>query len=364
MSSMHKVFINAYTYMNLGDDLFIEILCKRYPEILFYIPKYTFMKNHFLDFDNVKAIVRIRYIDGLLNKMKLNISINDMINRIYIKYCSATITIGGSLFIESEGWEKKYINLRKMLRLKPSFIIGCNFGPYQSNSFYNAYKELFRSQEDICFRDQHSLNLFADLKNTRKCNDIVFTLPCEDISYTKKSVVISIIDLNEKTKLTLYKNEYESFIRKLTKLYISNNYKITFMSFCQAEGDVNTINSIIEGFSEYEKKYISQFLYNGDTESALKEIKQCEIIIATRFHAMILGLLYRKKTLPIIYSSKTRNVINDIKFPNICIDIEDIGSANVSEVYNQLKSYIPFNTEDLIKDAQHQFEFLDKYFNK
>ncbi|MDY0404730.1 hypothetical protein P5G51_004325 [Virgibacillus sp. 179-BFC.A HS] len=44
---MKKVLIHAYTHFNFGDDLFIQILCERYPQTSFYLYARKHTNAHF-----------------------------------------------------------------------------------------------------------------------------------------------------------------------------------------------------------------------------------------------------------------------------------------------------------------------------
>jgi hypothetical protein len=51
-----KIFLKAYCYQNLGDDLFVRILAKRYPQTLFYLPMQPRFADSFSDVPNVQPI--------------------------------------------------------------------------------------------------------------------------------------------------------------------------------------------------------------------------------------------------------------------------------------------------------------------
>ena len=44
---MKKVFLYAYDKQNLGDDLFIHTICKRYPKVKFYLWSDELNKENF-----------------------------------------------------------------------------------------------------------------------------------------------------------------------------------------------------------------------------------------------------------------------------------------------------------------------------
>lgn len=62
---MKRIMINAYTTFNLGDDLFIKVLCERYPntEFILYAPKEY--KINFKNSSNLKVISNSNILFGI-----------------------------------------------------------------------------------------------------------------------------------------------------------------------------------------------------------------------------------------------------------------------------------------------------------
>ena len=69
---------------------------------------------------------------------------------------------------------------------------------------------------------------------------------------------------------------------------------------------------------------MKKYLYEGEYNKATELLGRCKYVIATRFHAVILALLFGKPVYPIIYSDKTKNVLYDIKFKGDTITINKI----------------------------------------
>lgn len=88
-----KVYVDVYLAKNLGDDLFIHILSKRFPDIEFVVNYYGNNYDEFLsNYGNVKkSKYPIKY--KLLNRMKIYDYIND-VNRLSRGY-DALIFWGG-----------------------------------------------------------------------------------------------------------------------------------------------------------------------------------------------------------------------------------------------------------------------------
>ncbi|MEC5272000.1 polysaccharide pyruvyl transferase family protein [Caldifermentibacillus hisashii] len=363
---MKKVMIYAYTKFNLGDDLFIKILIERYPntKFLLYAPKKY--RNVFRYNSNIRIIPSdLMLVRGLNYIARKLFKVDFFFRRFVSKRCDAAVHIGGSLFIQNNiNWEKSW-KMRKSMYIndKPFFLLGCNFGPFTDEEFYHQHRELFKKYTDICFRDNYSYNLFSDLKNVRVASDIVFSLNKLDIKDVEDRIVISVIKPSFRKNLNGYDEIYYKKIRDFTVYFIQQGYNVTLMSFCEHEGDNEALNNISKLIHEDLSEKVQLYFYTGNIDKALYEIAKSKLVIATRFHAMILGWVFSKPVFPIVYSDKMLNVIKDVHFNARYTNFRDLDKVEPSNVHENLKN----NTLDITnerKNANAQFEILDKFLKR
>jgi colanic acid/amylovoran biosynthesis protein len=358
---MKKVLIDFYSKNNLGDDLFVSILASRYKNTFSIIT--TQNTPLFKKIKNLK-VHQIPYIIFLLFKVveRIKKQRNILFGR-YLRKNDLVAHIGGSIFIEGDnlarwrGDRDFYTNLSK-----PYYILGSNVGPYKSNEFMEILRDTFIHAEDVCFRDKASYRLFQDLDTTRVSTDIVFTLDAEPyMTETKKQVVFSLIDSYRKfDSSTALK--YEREVLSLTRKFIDEGYEIVYMSFCKHEGDEHAAERIIAKAPLTIRDKIEAYNYSGDMDGALTKIMQSEVVVATRFHAMILGLLFGKKVLPMAYSDKTIDMLNDIGFKGPAVDIRKTNDFNANKF--DVNSFEKNDISKQIKTAELQFQELDKVLVK
>ena len=67
-----RILLNAYLANNLGDDLFIQIICERFREIMFYILETTSYTNSFKSISNIR-ICSLKDIQSLKFDMQIMI---------------------------------------------------------------------------------------------------------------------------------------------------------------------------------------------------------------------------------------------------------------------------------------------------
>ncbi len=358
---MKKILLDMYLKKNLGDDLFLKIISERYPNIEFYIQPTTDYEKSFFS-KNIHFIRNFytRAINVFEKKFKIA---NSFITNVLKKKNDIFIVLGGSMFIEKKPistYDKVRILNRHFKIEKPFYILGANFGPYMSEEYYEMYKNVFRNAEDVSFREKHSYELFKDLKNVRVNPDIVFGLKTDKLEIKdNKNVVISIINC-EKRFSDKINSKYEKLIIDLIKKFDGLKYNVTLMSFCKGEGDETAIENILNKIrSKKLKEKIKQYNYDGNIDEALNLLAQSSIIVGSRFHANILGLVMNKTIIPIAYSDKTINTLKDINFKGKIIDIRKIDEFDISSINEKELNY-KLNVDKYKKESEKHFEKLDE----
>lgn len=346
-----KIFLKAFIEKNLGDDLFIDILIKRYPKERFLINN----KANYLKYKNL-FFYKKGLLQKIIGKILYYISFKNINYESLISLqCKLSILIGGSMFIENSS--EKIVKLKK-----PLFIVGSNFGPFKNREYLEYYKKTFSSAYDVCFRDKKSYEYFKEMNNVRYSTDIVFSYKNSDIVIkNEKKVVISVIDCDFKEKELgrNYRAIYEKTILDLINYFHNKEYRVVLMSFCKMQGDEKAIQRL----KENTKVDIDTFFYNGNINEALNVIASSSIVIGTRFHANILGILYNKTILPIAYSDKTINILEDMNYKGKIFDIRKIDELNVENLTDYDLNY-KIDNINLISTAEKHFEKLDEILLK
>ncbi|WP_437829586.1 polysaccharide pyruvyl transferase family protein [Niallia taxi] len=356
---MKKVLISAYLNNNLGDDLFVKILCERYPQAQFYIYENKVKLQAFTDIKNLHVIypnTLFKLIDKIPNKLFSRSLVRTVIGL----FMDAHVCIGGSLFIENKNWKTKINKDKgKIINSKPNFLLGCNFGPFEETQFYESYQSIFSRYDDVCFRDKQSYELFKELPSVRLAQDVVFNLEYHGEEASEKTVGISLIDVSNRENLAPFKAAYLQKMKEVCEHYLNKNYQVALFSFCKYEGDEKAIAELLQLLDTNYKSKVKVVPYENNLASALAELNKVEIMYATRFHSMILGFLFNKKVFPIIYSKKMTNVLHDINFQGKYCEIKDIAKLDISELDHL--EYKELDMQHIIKDSNQQFLQLDKY---
>ena len=334
-----KIYLDSYFAKNLGDDILIDIILNRYPNHNFY--SVSRWKNGY-KYSNLKV-----YGEGIYGRLLRKIGFEKHL----INTCDIAVTLGGSMYVEHNNSNPDY-----MLKNKKRYILGINFGPYKTQKYFENAKNEFRRVQDICFRDEYSYKLFKDLPNARLASDIAFGMDISNIKIKdSKKVVISVILCDRKDNAE-YQQKYENKIVELIKYFTQIGYGITLMSFCKIEGDEKAIKNILKKCDDKLKSKITTYFYNGNIQQALSVLADCKIIVGTRLHSNIIGMMLGKTVIPIIYSSKTSNILKDMNFNGTIIDLKILDQIKAENMNLECKQ----DVKTLKQNANKHFKILDK----
>lgn len=363
---MVKIFLDGYWNGNLGDDLFMQVICDSFPECSFYalIPKNK--ESFFYGIKNLNIIQRNK-LDVLLDKFQSRTEyhfsnlLDTKVMR-YIKRADAYCELGGSIFIlPDNGLGPAFYRRKTILNMGvPYFIIGSNFGPYHSLEQLNIYRMLLSKVNGVVFRDTYSFNLFKKyISSLKYAPDVVFNLNIEKYKNLSSSdyILISIIDPSMHYTEKKIIQAYFDYIKYIVESYIKKGQKVVLMSFCNAEGDFTAAKKIKELFK---MKQEVQVYDHHNIGKSLQVLIHAKYIIGSRYHSMILGWLMSKPTFVLSYSSKVTHVINDYFPLQNYIKIEDLPKEEF-----KLPQYSVFkNLKEVRIRARQQFSYLHNFMKR
>ena len=356
--SHRKVFLYAYDRQNLGDDLFIHTIVKRYPHVKFYM--WSDLKNRqiFRCLPNLKILQKEGRMVRFLKRLRPSLVSryrNWLENR-----CQAVVYIGGSIFMEYDHWAQILTWWEYMAEHRPFYVMGANFGPYHTEDYRKKFGQIYAKMKDVCFRDRYSYDLFREVAAVRQAPDILFSYPMPQVEVQQKQLFVSVIDCasrDESHGLTRYDASYVENMAQLLNQYRREGYRLVLGSFCTHEGDERGIQKIVKAMGAEESEDLQVRRYDGtNAEQITEAMAQSSLVIATRFHAAILAIVAGRPVLPVIYSDKTLHVLEDLGFEGPVIDIrscEDYTAVGAPEEAS-------VDCQTLAREAQKHFEKLDQ----
>ena len=351
---MKNIFILAYARGNLGDDLFIEMLLKKYPNVSFSINIAD--SEHAALFEKFPNITVVKEKERNLTKENA-------------KEYDGYIYVGGSIFMEGGvvyNITEEFLEFLKECKKNniPFCYVSSNFGPAYTQEYVNLAREVYHNCTDICFRDIYSYNLFADIPTVRYAPDLAFTYKTEvPIEKQKNTVGISMIDLSIRKQLIHQEENYYNMLIKNIGNYINDNKQIYLFSFCKYEGDENSIQKLMKKMPEQYKKHINCINYEGDMEKFIQIYASMEYMICARFHAMILSTVFEQKCRIMSYSDKIDNVVEDLKLFNQNIIHFNHLNTNTQMPLSEFEQVEAEKMQDIVQKANAQLLKVDEIMN-
>lgn len=357
---MKTVIVRNVHTLNVGDDLFLHILNDRYPNTRFVMVASEKYKQAFGKYWGGIIVTErnLFYIlSSLIGKVLRIPSTTFLYIWLLIRYrVNLFLIIGGSLFMEGKSKMPFFIEgVSRMRKFRPKMkiaVIGSNFGPCETVQWRQKVEKSLKLADDVCFRDKASYQEFAHLPNVRWGNDIVMHLTPHHQNQRTKSICVNIRSVDKWPSLKPFKEAYLNTVCSLINYYRTSGYSIRLISFCKEYGDHDITNELLGMLDDTDN--IEAFYYNGDVSKVINLISSSEVMIGTRFHAIVLGLVFNLKVLPISYSIKTENML---KTYNLWNDVYDFGRFCTSTIQDLMRAII--NNYNVDVNNNTMFNYID-----
>lgn len=367
-----SVILFACIEKNLGDDIFIKLVCERYKDVKFIISdaaKYGDLEkisNLYFD-SNLKNWLTFANRETLNPILALYNNVKILYYQKKLKGHLCAVYIVGNAFKN-----QKYIGKQQSLWIKRRvelvekfYLLSTNFGPYDDERWKQDMKIVFSKMTDICFRDSNSYQLFHSLSNVRYAPDAVLGLNVTPYCMQEENlIIISIIDCDfsaRSEKLHQANECFQNNIIKIADYYAENNYKVVLFNANTVQ-DRPAADQILSKIKNKDK--VSIYDYEGDIDNTIRLFSSAKYIIGVRLHTIILGLLLKKKVIPFVYDNKISGMLDSIMYygPRFYIsEKKKLSPETVDEFFSKYKFIID---RDIINQAEQQFAELDKYLDR
>lgn len=342
------VCVHAFLAANLGDDLFVRMLCARYPEATFQVAATDDYRARLADVPNLEVHAQAEF--GEL-----------------VRAADAVAHIGGCCFVQHRRDFSQFYETDRYLadNARHLVFLGGNFGPYTDEAYLEAYRELFRRYDGVTFRDRYSASLFPGYDNVAYAPDIVFGYPARAAEKRRKVVFAPIrMEGREGTfGIAGHAEAYRRAMVGLARELVGRGYEICLVSFCQGQGDEQACSAIAAALTPREREHVRRVWYQNSVEDVVREFEDAECVVATRFHAMVLGFAHGCRVLPVVYDQKTQKVLEDLAYP-LALRLEDLGSADAGALADELLSADPLDAAPLAAASAGHFQFLDRVLGR
>ena len=367
MKTPNKVFLFACIEKNIGDDIFVKLVCDRYPETTFVITEKA-RYGSLSRIDNLEFSADLQkwlWTCGIGPRSACKSVVGHLLGRYYrlrMPRCRCAIHIVGNTFKNRayEGWfQSRWV--REQIRLvKEYFLVSTNFGPYTDPRWRDDFARIFPRMKDVCFRDKRSFELFKELPSVRYAPDAVLSLGRQEHFENRNTVVISVIDcaMTERgADLNESAQTYEVLMAACAERYACQGKKVVLLN-ANAQQDGPAAERILKRCKNQENIRICS--YEGDLETVFTLYASAQKVIGTRLHTIILAWLFDVPVVPIVYDIKVKSILQAYDFPEPQYDICDLGSVRAEKIEQDLSRYKYKVPDSLIRQAGEQFKRFDE----
>lgn len=268
--------------------------------------------------------------------------------------------------------------IAKLCRCKLLFV-SVGVGPIDhrlSKSLIKAALALadYRSYRDT-FSKQYLESMNFDTKGDRVCPDLAFSLPREVAPSNHKrdghGAVIGVglmTYFNRRASSDKDETVYRDYIAKLGAFVIwlvEHKYIVRLLIGdtlydARARQDLRCLLQKA-GIDWDERKIIDEPACSLD--ELLSQLATTDLVVASRFHNVLLALMFTKLVVAISYHKKIDSLMADVGLPEFCQDIEHIDSYRLVEQFTsmrhsaeELKPQIERKTEEYRRELEDQYD--------
>ena len=355
-----KIFVKAFLDKNLGDDLMLLELFSFFPEDTFKLScnnEYAaYYKKLFANYHNVK-----------LTEVELC-----RINQFGNGYFDLIIQIGGSILQGNRniGCYYRGRNIKAVHRQKRYgtryYIIGCNVGPFINRLTKFFVRLEIMSCNGITVRDNMSYQ-FVRSGFTHKvpviwADDLVMGYVMRHrVGKGEKDGALGISVMIPVGLKELSAQIIEAYARVCNQYIKKTHKEVKLLCYDSGKQDDVSVAKLIREKCTFQK-FISIVSYeDGNYEEVVKATMACDIVIATRFHSMIVALSAEVPVYPIVYSNKMQNVLEDIDQSECGITMEEFAKGADAKLLNDVLSNknLVYGKKEVCSSEKH-FEFIKK----
>ena len=326
---MKKVLISGYIgFNNFGDELIFDILKSHLKSLNCDVSALSASKNYDIKTYNYKNIIEI--LKAILN-------------------CDIVISGGGSLLQnKTSNFSLIYylsIILLAKLFFKKVIIFAQGFETIKGRFFELLTKNILKMCDFVSVRDNNSQKYLKTLGiNSIQLCDPAFSILDKIIPSKNKSGVI--------LQLRKVKNVNEDYLRVLASVIVKYYDKIDVLAL-QEEYDKEICQKFIKEFKKVGGS--ARYIYNKDINETINTINNCEVMISTRLHGLIVASALNCKVFALSYDDKTKTLAQDLDIPNV-----DICNFDEYESDEKLKKFAL--SDKKYKIPSFSWESIDKIF--
>lgn len=330
--------------------------------------KFSFFKNLIIKFSNIVSPERLM-IAAKMSRIGLSgigrLLLSKEQKEDFDNYASANLIIssGGTYLVENYPLTPRYFDYYFTLALrKPLIFFTQSLGPFTKAENKQSFKTIFNQSPLILLRDKASYNnlqaIGVDMSRSRVCADIVFAqadplilenAKTKSIDRQSLKVAISVRewkffkDRSVEKGMQAYSTSIASLCEYIT---ITLGGRVVFLSTCQGideyrNDDSKFASQIYTSLCDQAKNRTTVDRNFYDPQQLQNQIKDFDLVVATRMHFAIQSLIMGVPVLPIVYEFKTKELFSKLIDQKYIVEIDKIEVEGLKNAFSQFLDDLP-----------------------
>ena len=312
---MKKVLVSGYIgFNNFGDELIFNILKEHLKSLNCDVSALSASNNYDIKTYNYKNIPEI--ITAILK-------------------CDILISGGGSLLQNKTSnfsllYYLSIIFLAKLF-FKKVIIFAQGIEPIKGKAFQFLTKNILKICDFISVRDKKSHELLKTWKinSTLVCDPAFSIADKTEPSKNKKGIILQLRKVNG------VNNDY---IRELASIIVKYQKEIKVLAL-QEKYDKDICFTFINEFKKLGGS--ADYIYNEDINKTIDAINNCEYIISTRLHGLIVACVLKCKVFALSYDDKIKTLTEELNISNI-----NLYNYSFEELNNKIEKFMSSNCRE------------------
>lgn len=341
-----NILLDAYFDRNFGDDLFVDTITKLYAEYKFY----AFMEYYPSEIQKWAERIPNLYL------------LPDCAVMLRKGFFDAYICVGGDIFPDGGDFSKRkaWVDAVKAANGK-IFFLGFSLFSNYSEQTQREIMDLMKDADVIAPRDGISAELLRKWMPEREIPVMA------DLGFLAKWAVADSRKPKAVTRLGIavrrpgYAEEaameaYNATVAEIINEFLTEEAGREAVILALSSGSVRdkeVAAAIIEKVTEPARVRICT--YDGDLENMQQELKQCDLVICTRFHALVACIAMGIPYCPVNYEVKMDNLLQEIGYPG-----EQFHFKEIKYLRDHWKSIIAQPVENWTGNAEKVTCYLQK----
>lgn len=269
------------------------------------------------------------------------------------------LSSGGTYLIENYNlWPAIYDYRLTLATKRPLVFFTQSLGPFRETKYRSAFADIFNRSHRVCVRDEksrgHVTELGVEDEKVVVAKDAAFVLEPKDspaflqekpVQDTKFKVAISVRSLHlfDEAGADLEDNYINSIIAMVEEAVCHFDARVTFLSTCQGideywTNDADFAEQIIDRLPSSLRAHVELDSAFRQPLEVVDSYRHFDLVIATRMHAAILGLVAGTPVLGIAYEFKLEELFHQLGMDDARLSTQTMSPELSREMISSLLS--------------------------